>query len=209
MLDKQKTKPSFIGLAGNIGVGKTTFTKLLSEKLNWTPFFESVSDNPYLSDFYNDMKRWSFNLQIFFLHKRFEMHQKMSVSLTSVIQDRTIYEDLEIFAKNLYRLGKLSQRDWDNYYGLFKVMNFYLKRPDLIIYLKADTDTLLRRIKKRGRDYENSIDPEYIHTLNISYDRWIESISDQPVMIIETDYFNIYEDAEAFNNIQKDILERL
>ena len=209
MLDKQKTKPSFIGLAGNIGVGKTTFTKLLSEKLNWTPFFESVSDNPYLSDFYTDMKRWSFNLQIFFLHKRFEMHQKMSASLTSVIQDRTIYEDLEIFAKNLYRLGKLSQRDWDNYYGLFKVMNFYLKRPDLIIYLKADTDTLLRRIKKRGRDYENSIDPECIHTLNISYDRWIESISDQPVMTIETDYFNIYEDAEAFNNIQKDILERL
>ena len=209
MLDKQKTTPSFIGLAGNIGVGKTTFTKLLSEKLNWTPFFESVSDNPYLSDFYNDMKRWSFNLQVFFLHKRFEMHQKMSASSTSVIQDRTIYEDLEIFAKNLYRLGKLSQRDWDNYYGLFKVMNFYLKRPDLIIYLKADTDTLLRRIKKRGRDYENSIDPEYIHTLNISYDRWIESISDQPVMIIETDYFNIYEDAKAFKNIQKDILKRL
>ena len=209
MLDKQKTTPSFIGLAGNIGVGKTTFTKLLSEKLNWTPFFESVSDNPYLSDFYTDMKRWSFNLQIFFLHKRFEMHQKMSASLTSVIQDRTIYEDLEIFAKNLYRLGKLSQRDWDNYYGLFKVMNFYLKRPDLIIYLKADTDTLLRRIKRRGRDYENSIDPEYIHTLNISYDRWIESISDQPVMIIETDYFNIYEDAKAFKNIQKDILKRL
>mgnify|MGYP005711062985 FL=1 len=209
MLDKQKTKPSFIGLAGNIGVGKTTFTKLLSEKLNWTPFFESVSDNPYLSDFYTDMRRWSFNLQIFFLHKRFEMHQKMSASSTSVIQDRTIYEDLEIFAKNLYRLGNLSQRDWDNYCGLFKVMNFYLKRPDLIIYLKADTDTLLRRIKRRGRDYENSIDPEYIHTLNISYDRWIESISDQPVMIIETDYFNIYEDAEAFKKIQKDILKRL
>ena len=209
MLDKQKTKPSFIGLAGNIGVGKTTFTKLLSEKLNWTPFFESVSDNPYLSDFYSDMKRWSFNLQIFFLHKRFEMHQKMSASLMSVIQDRTIYEDLEIFARNLYQLGKLSQRDWDNYCGLFKVMNSYLKKPDLIIYLKADTDTLLSRIKKRGRDYENSIDSEYIHTLNISYDRWIESISDQPVMIIETDYFNIFEDAKIFNDIQKDILKRL
>ena len=209
MLDKQKTKPSFIGLAGNIGVGKTTFTKLLSEKLNWTPFFESVSDNPYLSDFYTDMKRWSFNLQIFFLHKRFEMHQKMSASLTSVIQDRTIYEDLEIFARNLYQLGKLSQRDWDNYRGLFKVMSSFLKRPDLIIYLKADTDTLLSRIKKRGRDYENSIDSEYIHTLNISYDRWIESISDQHVMTIETDYFNIFEDAKAFNDIQKDILKRL
>ena len=209
MLDKQKTKTSFIGLAGNIGVGKTTFTKLLSEKLNWTPFFESVSDNPYLSDFYSDMKRWSFNLQIFFLHKRFEMHQKMSASLMSVIQDRTIYEDLEIFARNLYQLGKLSQRDWDNYRGLFKVMNSYLKKPDLIIYLKADTDTLLSRIKKRGRDYENSIDSEYIHTLNISYDRWIESISDQPVMTIKTDYFNIFEDAKTFNDIQKDILKRL
>ena len=209
MLDKQKTKPSFIGLTGNIGVGKTTSTKLLSEKLNWTPFFESVSDNPYLSDFYSDMKRWSFNLQIFFLHKRFEMHQKMSASLMSVIQDRTIYEDLEIFARNLYQLGKLSQRDWDNYCGLFKVMNSYLKKPDLIIYLRADTDTLLSRIKKRGRDYENSIDSEYIHTLNISYDRWIESISDQPVMTIETDYFNIFEDAKTFNDIQKDILKRL
>ena len=209
MLDKQKTKPSFIGLAGNIGVGKTTLKKLLSEKLNWTPLFESASDNPYLSDFYSDMKRWSFNLQIFFLHKRFEMHQKMSASLTNVIQDRTIYEDLEIFAKNLYRLGKLSQRDWDNYYGLFKVMNFYLKRPDLIIYLKADTDTLLRRIKRRGRDYENSIDPEYIHTLNISYDRWIESISDNTIMTIETDDFNIFEDTEEFNDIEKEILKRL
>ena len=209
MLDKQKTKPSFIGLAGNIGVGKTTFTKLLSKKLNWTPFFESVSDNPYLSDFYSDMKRWGFNLQIFFLHKRFKMHQKMSASLTSVIQDRTIYEDLEIFARNLYQLGKLSQRDWDNYCGLFKVMDSYLERPDLIIYLKADTDTLLRRIKKRDRDYESSIDPEYIHTLNISYDRWIGTISDQPVMTIETDYFNIFEDAKAFNDIQKDILKRL
>ena len=137
------------------------------------------------------------------------MHQKMSASLTSVIQDRTIYEDLEIFARNLYQLRKLSQRDWDNYRGLFKVMNSYLKRPDLIIYLKADTDTLLSRIKKRGRDYENSIDSEYIHTLNISYDRWIESISDQPVMIIETDYFNIFEDAKTFDDIQKDILKRL
>ena len=148
MLDKQKTKASFIGLDGNIGVGKTTFTKLLSERLKWTPFFESVSDNPYLSDFYSDMKRWSFNLQIYFLHKRFEMHQKMSASSMSVIQDRTIYEDLEIFARNLYQLGELSQRDWDNYRGLFKVMASYLKKPDLIIYLKADTDTLLSRIKK-------------------------------------------------------------
>ena len=209
MLDKQKTKASFIGLAGNIGVGKTTFTKLLSERLKWTPFFESVSDNPYLSDFYSNMKRWSFNLQIYFLHKRFEMHQKMSASPMSVIQDRTIYEDLEIFARNLYQLGELPQRDWDNYRGLFKVMTSYLKKPDLIIYLKADTDTLLSRIKKRGRGYENSIDPEYIHTLNISYDRWIESIADQAIMTIKTDDFNIFEDTKIFNDIEKEILKRL
>ena len=209
MLDKQKTKASFIGLAGNIGVGKTTFTKLLSKRLKWAPFFESVSDNPYLSDFYSNMKRWSFNLQIYFLHKRFEMHQKMSASPMSVIQDRTIYEDLEIFARNLYQLGELPQRDWDNYRGLFKVMTSYLKKPDLIIYLKADTDTLLSRIKKRGRDYENSIDPEYIHTLNISYDRWIESIADQAIMTIETDDFNIFEDTKVFNDIEKEILKRL
>lgn len=209
MLDKQKTKASFIGLAGNIGVGKTTFTKLLSERLKWTPFFESVSDNPYLSDFYSNMKRWSFNLQIYFLHKRFEMHQKMSASPMNVIQDRTIYEDLEIFARNLYQLGELPQRDWDNYRGLFKVMTSYLKKPDLIIYLKADTDTLLSRINKRGRDYENSIDPEYIHTLNISYDRWIESIADQAIMTIETDDFNIFEDTKVFNDIEKEILKRL
>ena len=209
MLDKQKTKASFIGLAGNIGVGKTTFTKLLSERLKWTPFFESVSDNPYLSDFYSNMKRWSFNLQIYFLHKRFEMHQKMSASPMSVIQDRTIYEDLEIFARNLYQLGELPQRDWDNYCGLFKVMTSYLKKPDLIIYLKADTDTLISRIKKRGRDYENSIDPEYIHTLNISYDLWIQSIPDHTVMTIETDDFNIFEDTKVFNDIEKEILKRL
>ena len=209
MLDKQKTKASFIGLAGNIGVGKTTFTKLLSDRLKWTPFFESVSDNPYLSDFYSNMKRWSFNLQIYFLHKRFEMHQKMSASPMSVIQDRTIYEDLEIFARNLYQLGELSQRDWDNYRGLFKVMASYLKKPDLIIYLKADTDTLLSRKKKRGRDYENSIDPKYIDSLNISYDRWIQSISDNATMIIETDDFNIFEDTKVFNDIEKEILKRL
>ena len=209
MLDKQKTKPSFIGLAGNIGVGKTTFTKLLSEKLNCTPFFESVSDNPYLSDFYSDMKRWSFNLQIFFLHKRFEMHQKMSASLTSVIQDRTIYEDLEIFARNLYQLGKLSQRDWDNYCGLFKVIDSYLERPDLIIYLKTSTDILLSRIKTRNRTFEQNIDPEYLHTLNISYNKWIENEKRYPVLVIETDKFDIFKDKEKFLDIENKILDKI
>ncbi len=209
MLDKQKTNASFIGLAGNIGVGKTTFTKLLSKSLDWTPYFESVTDNPYLNDFYGDMKRWGFNLQVYFLHKRFQMHQTMSRSSTSVIQDRTIYEDMEIFARNLYQLGKLSKRDWENYSGLFAVMTSYLKKPDLIIYLRAETDTLISRIKNRGRDYENSIDPEYVHTLNVSYDRWIRSITDQPVMTIQTDDFNIFKDTKRFKDIEEEILERL
>ena len=209
MLDKQKTNASFIGLAGNIGVGKTTFTKLLSKSLDWTPYFESVTDNPYLNDFYGDMKRWGFNLQVYFLHKRFQMHQKMSRSSTGVIQDRTIYEDMEIFARNLYQLGKLSKRDWENYSGLFAVMTSYLKKPDLIIYLRAETDTLISRIKNRGRDYENSIDPEYVHTLNMSYDRWIRSITDQPVMTIQTDDFNIFKDTKRFKDIEEEILERL
>ena len=209
MLDKQKTNVSFIGLAGNIGVGKTTFTKLLSKSLDWTPYFESVTDNPYLNDFYGDMKRWGFNLQVYFLHKRFQMHQAMSKSSTCVIQDRTIYEDMEIFARNLYQLGKLSKRDWENYSGLFAVMTSYLKKPDLIIYLRAETDTLISRIKNRGRDYENSIDPEYVHTLNLSYDRWIRSITGQPVMTIQTDDFNIFKDTKRFKDIEEEILERL
>jgi len=209
MLDKQKTDSPFIGLAGNIGVGKTTFTKLLSKRCKWEPFFESVSDNPYLSDFYDDMERWSFNLQIYFLHKRFEMHQKMSESSIGVIQDRTIFEDMEIFARNLHQLGKISKRDWENYCGLFSVMTSYLKRPDLVIYLRAETDTLISRIKNRGRDYERTIDPEYIHTLNIAYDRWIKSVDDYPVMTIQTDDFNIFEDIDRFNDIENEILKRL
>ena len=163
----RKTAHPFIGLAGNIGVGKTTFTHQIAERQGWKPFYESVSNNPYLSDFYGDMKRWSFNLQIYFLHKRFEMHQFMSRSRGGVIQDRTIYEDVEIFAKNLHEMENMSDRDWENYSGLFSAMASFLIKPDLIVYLRASTDTLLSRIKTRGRDYEQTINPEYLHSLNI------------------------------------------
>ena len=141
MKNKNKIPKPFIGLAGNIGVGKTTFTKTISERCGWKPFYESVSDNPYLNDFYKDMKRWSFNLQIYFLHKRFEMHKIMNNLDQGTIQDRTIYEDVEIFAKNLHELGNISDRDYENYSGLFSVMVSYLKKPDLIVYLRASTDT--------------------------------------------------------------------
>ena len=199
----------FVGLAGNIGVGKTTFTEIVAEKLGWTPYFESVDDNPYLGDFYGDMSRWSFNLQVYFLHKRFKSHYEMSMSNGGVIQDRTIYEDVEIFAKNLNEMGFMDQRDWKNYRNLFSIMTSYLHKPDLIVYLKASTDTLLSRIKSRSRDYEKSIDPEYLHTLNVSYNKWISNLIDIPVLLIETDGFNIFEDNDQLETILNDIQEKV
>ena len=199
----------FIGLAGNIGVGKTTFTEIVAEKLGWTPYFESVDDNPYLGDFYGDMSRWSFNLQVYFLHKRFKSHYEMSMSNGGGIQDRTIYEDVEIFAKNLNEMGFMDQRDWKNYRNLFSIMTSYLLKPDLIVYLKASTDTLISRIKSRSRDYEKSIDPEYLHTLNVSYNKWINNLIDIPVLLIETDGFNIFEDNDQLETILNDIQERV
>jgi len=204
-----KNDNPFIGIAGNIGVGKTTFTEIVAKKQGWHPFYESVMDNPYLSDFYGDMKRWSFNLQIYFLHHRFRNHVKMSQQNNGVIQDRTIYEDVEIFAKNLHLMGNIDERDWENYRNLFKVMISFLRKPDLIIYLQASTDTLLTRIKSRDRSYEKSIDPEYLHTLNVSYDKWIESIIDIPVLIIDTNNFNIFKDKEELENIINQVNDRL
>ncbi len=204
-----KTSNPFIGIAGNIGVGKTTFTDIIAEHNGWHPFYESVMDNPYLSDFYSDMKRWSFNLQIYFLHHRFRNHVKMSQYPKGVIQDRTIYEDVEIFAKNLHAMGNMNDRDWENYRNLFKVMISFLRKPDLIIYLKASTDTLLTRIKNRNRSYENTIDPEYLHTLNVSYNKWITSIKDMPVLTVDTNNFNIFHDKSELDNIIKQISDLL
>jgi len=199
----------FVGLAGNIGVGKTTFTELIAEKLGWIPYYESVADNPYLIDFYRDMSRWSFNLQVYFLHKRFKIHHEMSMSNGGVIQDRTIYEDVEIFARNLQEMNFMDKRDWENYRGLFSIMTSYLRQPDLIIYLKASTDTLLSRIKNRSRDYEKTIDPEYLHTLNVAYNKWINNIKNIPVLVIETDGFNIFDDKEKLTKILDEMQQRL
>ena len=195
----------FVGLAGNIGVGKTTFTEKMAKTINWNPIYESVSDNPYLNDFYTDMSRWSFNLQIYFLQKRFQAQKDIVYSNGGVIQDRTIYEDSEIFAKNLYEMGYLKERDYNTYNDLFITMTSYLKKPDLIIYLKASTDTLLTRIHSRGREYENKISPEYIHQLNITYDNWIKNLKGIKVMTIETDHFNIFNDTKKFNFMIEDV----
>ncbi len=199
----------FVGLAGNIGVGKTTFTEIVSKKMDWIPYYESVADNPYLIDFYRDMSRWSFNLQVYFLHKRFKTHHEMSMSNGGVIQDRTIYEDVEIFARNLQEMNFMDKRDWENYRGLFSIMTSYLRQPDLIIYLKASTDTLLSRIKNRSRDYEKTIDPEYLHTLNVAYNKWINNIKNIPVLVIETDGFNIFDDKEKLTKILDETQQRL
>ena len=185
---------SFVGIAGNIGVGKTTFTEVVAKYFGWREFYESVADNPYLDDFYRDMHRWSFNLQVYFLHHRFAGQIEIMSSKKGVIQDRTIYEDVEIFARNLHQMQYMTDRDWQTYKDLFKNMAQFLRKPDLIIYLRASTDTLLSRIKNRDRDFEKDISPEYLHSLNISYDRWIKNCSDHKVLIIESDGFNIFND---------------
>lgn len=201
-----ENKHPFVGIAGNIGVGKTTFTKIVAEKMDWAPFYESVANNPYLKNFYEDMQRWSFNLQIYFLHHRFRVHQEMTTSPNGVIQDRTIYEDVEIFARNLYKMGYMDKRDWKNYSDLFSVMTSFLRKPDLVVYLKASVPTLVKRIQKRGRQYEKDIDIAYLESLNESYEKWINSLSGIPVLTVETDGFNIHKDKHSLDSIINDML---
>ena len=191
----------FVGIAGNIGVGKTTFTEIVAKHFGWREFYESVADNPYLDDFYRDMHRWSFNLQIYFLHHRFAGQIDIMTSEKGVIQDRTIYEDVEIFARNLHDMNFMMDRDWSTYQNLFSNMAQFLRKPDLIIYLKASTDTLLSRIKNRDRDFERDISPEYLHRLNISYDKWIDRCDDHEVLTINSDGFNIFEDKKGLQDI--------
>ncbi len=193
----------FVGIAGNIGVGKTTFTKLLADRYDWDEYYESVIDNPYLSDFYGNMSRWSFNLQIYFLQHRFASQIDISNNNKGVIQDRTIYEDVEIFARNLYELGHMSNRDWLTYKNLFSNMVQFLKKPDVIIYLKASTDTLISRIKKRNRDFEKNIDPEYLHQLNSSYNRWVKNEKSLKILTIDTNNFNVFKDKEKLDDTYK------
>ena len=192
---------SFVGIAGNIGVGKTTFTEVLAKKYNWDEYYESVIDNPYLSDFYGDMKRWSFNLQIYFLQHRFAGQLEISNKNNGVIQDRTIYEDVQIFAKNLYELGHMSKRDWETYQNLFHNMVQFLKSPNVIVYLKASTDTLISRIENRNRDFEKNIDVEYLHQLNSCYNNWAKNEKELNIITIDTDNFNIFKDKDKLIDI--------
>jgi len=182
-----------IAVAGNIGSGKTTLTRLLSKHYGWKPHFGDVDDNPYLNDFYEDMQRWSFNLQIYFLNSRFNQIVEIRRTGDKVIQDRTIYEDAHIFAPNLHSMGLMSTRDFNNYLSLFNLMCSLIQPPDLLIYLRATVPTLVNQIQKRGREYEKSIRLDYLQRLNERYEAWIENYKLGKLLIIEVDNLNFPE----------------
>ena len=180
-----------IAIAGNIGSGKTTLTRLLSKHFGWKPHYEEVDNNPYLESFYEDMKRWSFNLQIYFLNSRFRQVMDIRRSGDDIIQDRTIYEDAYIFAANLYDMGLMETRDYENYQALFELMSSFLQAPDLLIYLRASVPTLVRQIQKRNRDYEQSIRLDYLKALNKRYENWIANYNKGKLLIIESDNIDL------------------
>jgi len=190
-----------IAIAGNIGSGKTTLAGLLSKHYNWQAHYEDVDDNPYLNDFYEDMQRWSFNLQVYFLNSRLNQILKIRKSGNTVIQDRTIYEDAYIFAPNLHSMGLMSTRDFENYFTLFNLMTSLIQPPDLLIYLRATVPTLVNQIQKRGREYENSIRLDYLKRLNERYEAWIGTYNLGNLLIIDVDNLNFTEVKEDLSNI--------
>ncbi len=190
-----------IAIAGNIGAGKTTLTRLLAKHYRWTPQFEDVVDNPYLDDFYNEMERWSFNLQVYFLNSRFRQLLEIRNSKKSIIQDRTIYEDAFIFAPNLHAMGLLTNRDFHNYRSLFDLMESVVDPPDLMIYLRSSIPNLVSQIHKRGRDYENSISIDYLSRLNERYEAWIHDYNKGKLLIIDVDNINFVDNPEDLGEI--------
>ncbi|WP_069130986.1 deoxynucleoside kinase [Rhodohalobacter halophilus] len=207
-MQTKKSRNKYVAIAGNIGAGKSSLTRLLGKNFNWKPYYESVDDNPYLSDFYDDMRRWSFNLQIYFLSSRFRHQKEIQGSNQNLIQDRTIYEDVEIFAKNLFDMGLMSDRDYENYKALFHEMVNYLRPPDLLIYLRAEVPTLVRQIQQRGRNYENTIRIEYLERLNSLYESWIDRYEHQK-LIIDTDDLDFVNNSEDLGKVISLVEQRL
>ena len=198
-----------IAIAGNIGAGKTSLTKLLSKHYKFEGHYEDVLKNPYLDDFYERMERWSFNLQIYFLNSRFNQMLECSNNGKNTIQDRTIYEDAYIFAPNLQSMGLMTNRDFENYQSIFKTLNSFVKDPDLLIYLRSGIPNLVDQIHKRGRDYENSISIEYLSRLNERYEAWIQSYDKSNLLVIEVDDIDFVENKEDFQSIIKKIDSKL
>lgn len=187
----------FVAIAGNIGVGKSTLTGILGEAFGWKPFFEAVDENPYLPDFYRDMRQWSFHSQVFFLSRRLQHHRQLVDHPGSVVQDRSVYEDAEIFARNLFEQGQMSERDYGAYHDLYEGIRAFLPPPDLLVYLRGSVPTLLARIAQRGRDFEREIAPDYLQRLNLLYEDWIERWESCPVLIIPTDDLDFQHDQAA------------
>jgi deoxyadenosine/deoxycytidine kinase len=194
-------KPKHVAIAGNIGAGKTTLTEALSKHYRWIPQFEDVDHNPYLTDFYDDMPRWSFNLQIYFLHGRLNQILDIQKGTETVIQDRTIYEDANIFAPNLHEMGLMSKRDFDNYFSFFSTIKSMVQPPDLLIYLKCSVPTLVAQIQKRGREYEENIRLDYLKKLNDFYNKWIDNYKEGPLLVIDCDKNKFGESEEDLGEI--------
>jgi len=191
----------FVAVAGNIGAGKSTLTHLLANHFEWEPFYEANAENPYLEDFYQDMERWSFHSQVFFLGKRLEHHRQLVDHPGTVVQDRTVYEDAEIFARNLYVQQRMSERDYEAYRNLYQAIASFLPPPSLLLYLESSVDTLLQRIQKRGRNFEQNISTEYLHQLNQLYDEWIADWSACPVLRLDMDHMDFQENPADLHTV--------
>jgi len=199
----------FIAIAGNIGVGKSTLTRLLSEALGWEPFYEAVEENPYLADFYQDMTRYAFHSQVYFLSRRLRHHRRLLDFPGSVVQDRSVYEDAEIFASALYQQGHIVSRDYDTYRELYEVLTQFLPPPDLVVYLRASVHTLRDRISLRGRDYERTITPDYLQQLNVLYEAWLVGFSLCPVLTVPADTLDFVHNGSHLDLIIRKIEEKL
>ncbi len=206
---EERAMKKFVAIAGNIGVGKSTLVGMLSQRLGWEPFYEPVAENPYLSDFYQDMRSWAFHSQIYFLTRRLRAHRKLCNHPTSALQDRSVYEDAEVFANNLYLQGHMSERDYLTYRELYLVLSDFLPPPDLVVYLRASTETLLERIAQRGRTYEQQIQPDYLERLNELYESWIDNFTFCPVLAVPADDLDYVAHSSHLDLIVSKIHEKL
>jgi len=210
MIEHGPAEPKrFVAIAGNIGVGKSSLTRLLADALSWEPFFEANAENPYLADFYEDMERWSFHSQCFFLSRRLQHHRQLLDHPGSVLQDRTVYEDAEVFARNLHQQGRMSPRDYQTYHALYTGVSAFLPPPDLLIYLRARVGTLVERIAMRGRDYERQISIDYLTELNNLYENWLAAWRTCPVLILSADTLDFVHNPADLELIVQDVRAHL